>query len=71
MKKSLESLESKKFNTSLLKITKAGETTYGNKYSTRHDGYGGQDGDVARTTYNPAGYPPGTQGQDYVYMPSF
>ena len=43
-----------------------GETTYGPWRETRYDGFGGQDGDTAATTYNPPNYPAGTQGTDYL-----
>lgn len=63
--KKIESLTSKKFDSKNLRTVVGGET-YGPAYLTRYDGRGGQDGDTAATTYNPAGKPPGTQGTDYI-----
>lgn len=64
--KTMESLNSKKFDSTNLGKVFGGETTYGPVYPTRYDGRGGQDGDNARQTYNPVNYPNGTQGTDYV-----
>ncbi len=64
--KNLESFNSKKFDSKKLSSVLGGLTTYGPAYATRYDGRGGQDGDTAATTYNPAGKPPGTQGTDYI-----
>lgn len=66
MNKTLESLKSKKFDSKNLVRVTGGLTTYGNVYGTRYDGFGGQDGDLARTTYNPPNTPNGTQGTDYL-----
>ena len=68
MNKTLESLKSKKFDSKNLEKVIGGNnpTTYGPYYPTRYDGRGGQGGDQARETQNPAGYPAGTQGTDYV-----
>lgn len=66
MNKTLESLQSKKFDSkSLMKIS-GGGTTYGPARETRYDGFGGQNGDTAAMTYNPANKPPGSQGLDYL-----
>ena len=65
--KRMESLNSKKFDSKNLGSILGGQPTYGNWYNTHYDGRGGQDGDQARTTYDPNGYPPGTQGTDYAY----
>lgn len=63
----MESLESKKFDSkNLVKLAGGEKTTYGTVRETRYDGMGGQNGDSACMTYNPAGYPPGTQGADYI-----
>lgn len=64
--KKMESLTSKKFDSKNLGRVSGGETTYGPARLTRYDGRGGQDGDTAATTYNPAGTPPGTEGTDYI-----
>lgn len=66
MNKTLESLQSKKFDSKNLMGISGGETTYGTPRETRHDGFGGQDGDTAAMTYNPPNYPTGTQGLDYI-----
>lgn len=66
MNKTLESLQSKKFDSKSLMGISGGETTYGPWRETRYDGFGGQDGDTAATTYNPPNYPSGTQGTDYL-----
>ncbi len=67
MNKTLESLQSKKFDSKNLMGISGGETTYGPEKPTRYDGFGGQDGDLARQTYNPPNYPSGTEGTDYTY----
>lgn len=64
--KKMESLSSKKFDSTNLGRVIGGNTTYGPAYQTRYDGRGGQDGDTAATTYNPSGAPTGTQGTDYI-----
>jgi hypothetical protein len=64
--KNIESLKSKKFDSQNLGRVFGGLTTYGPARMTRYDGRGGQDGDTAAQTYNPAGYPPGTEGTDYI-----
>ncbi|MNJ83695.1 hypothetical protein D3C87_11170 [compost metagenome] len=64
--KNIESLKSKKFDSKNMVRVFGGDTTYGPARLTRYDGRGGQDGDTAATTYNPAGTPPGTQGTDYI-----
>ena len=66
MSKTIESLQSKKFDAKNLARVTGGETTYGHVYGTRYNGYGGQDGDLARETYNPPNRPSGTQGTDYI-----
>ncbi len=55
MKKSIEKLNSKKFEISNLGKIVGGDTTYG------HD-RGTAGSDCERNTYNPEGYAPGTQG---------
>ena len=67
--KTMESLSSKKFDSKSLGKVSGGETTYGNVYPTHYDGRGGQEGDNARTTYNPPNRPAGTEGTDYVTGP--
>lgn len=64
--KNIESLKSKKFDSTNLVRVFGGETTYGPAYATRYDGRGGQDGDTAATTYNPVNKPAGTKGTDYI-----
>ena len=64
--KKMESLSSKKFDSKNLGKVLGGLPTYGNWYETHYDGRGGQEGDFARTTYNPVGKPPGTYGTDYA-----
>ena len=66
MNKTLESLQSKKFDSKNLMGISGGQTTYGPARETRYDGFGGQDGDTAAMTYNPPNYPAGTQGLDYI-----
>lgn len=65
--KKIESLSSKKFDSKNLGKVLGGVPSYGNWYPTHYDGRGGQENDQARTTYNPDGYPAGTQGTDYAY----
>ncbi|MNK00446.1 hypothetical protein D3C87_182310 [compost metagenome] len=62
----MESLASKKFDSTNLGRVFGGETTYGPARATRYDGRGGQDGDTAAQTYNPPGKPAGTEGTDYL-----
>ncbi|MGV3612693.1 MAG: hypothetical protein ACO1N0_17165 [Fluviicola sp.] len=66
MNKTLESLKSKKFDSKNLVRVTGGETTYGPARETRYDGFGGQNGDTAAMTYNPANKPAGSQGLDYI-----
>ncbi len=56
MKKQLEKLNSKKFDLANMGKIVGGETTYGPDKQTDY----GRD--CNRMTYNPEGYPPGTQG---------
>lgn len=64
--KTMESMNSKKFDSKNLGRMLGGWTIYGPARVTRYDGRGGQDGDLARMTYNPPNYPAGTQGTDYL-----
>ncbi|TSJ41154.1 hypothetical protein [Fluviicola chungangensis] len=61
--KKIESLSSKKFDSKNLGKVLGGVPTYGPYYGTINGKYypGGTD-DEARHTYNPDGYPAGTEG---------
>lgn len=64
MKSKFENFKSEKFKLNGLEHISGGETTYGPARSTTNGHNGGYD--WVRTTYNPEGYPPGTQGTDDV-----
>jgi hypothetical protein len=57
-----ESLKTKKFDMSNLGRVKGGDTTYGTTKATTNGHDAGYD--WRRVTYNPPGYPEGTQGWD-------